>query len=159
MTAADLLMAVMAMLTLVEFAVIMAQRSDLKQTREDQRRAELKLIELSLAHAAEVAALYERVLTRRQDDTASIVESAVRLATTGMAEKPSALVQSPEPDAQQLLTKRVVEDTVQNGMRHLREEYQRAGMAVPEDAVLREEAEMMLYGLLPESATAGAVRH
>lgn len=150
--------ALAAMTILVLAATLGHATRELRRAREAQRSAELKVIEMALADAEKTAALYERILERKKDDTASIIESAVRMATTGTTEPPSALVQSPEPDAEQILRSRVVEETIQNGMVRLREEYVRAGVDVPSDDVLREEVELMLGGELPASAMAGAVR-
>lgn len=162
MTASDVFVAVaftwLALVALAAMGAAIVMRRELRAVREELRAAQLGSMQLMAERAEQVQALYERVLERKKDDTASIVESAVRLATTGSAAPPTALVQSPEPDGEQILRSRVVEETIQNGMSKLREEYRLAGMAVPSDEVLREEAELMLYGILPESGTAGAIR-
>jgi hypothetical protein len=145
--------AALAVIEGITLALYLAARADLHRAREDRRTAELKNIDLVMEFAEEKAKLYERLLDAQKADVATLV----RLATTGSPEGPQALVQSPEPDAHQVLTSRVVEETILKGMEQMRDEYRRAGIPVPDDATLREEVEMLIDGTFA-SPSAGAMR-
>lgn len=147
MTASDLgtnplLPFVLMFVVLAVVLAFVAQSSERRAVRAEKRTIEL----------------YERLVAMKTTDAATTIEAALRIATTGSPEPPSARVQSAEPTGDELVRSRVFEQTVTTGMNRLAELYRAQGMTVPPDDVLREEAEMMIAGILPESMTAGTVR-
>lgn len=111
----------------------------------DRRAAEQRLVDRARDEGGRLATLYERILTLREQQALDLV----RLATTGSTDGPSARVEPAEPTAHEVLSRQISEDTITTGMSRMREEYQRAGIAVPDHATLREEVEMILAGALP----------
>ncbi len=129
------------------------QVAEQRGTRFDKQRRDAQAELLTLQ-----ARLYEKMIDMKTIDAMQVIESAVRLATTGTTDRPAALVQTPEPDARQILSSRVVEETIANGMIQLRELYARAGVPVPDDGALREEVEVMLGGGISDGMQTGVVR-